>query len=193
MFAKSSASTPPRRGTRPRNDDTRGHPRTPNRSETGRCVAPDARGTDITIAAVLWRAVLPCRRRDRRVLVRNLRETRQKSQYGCYVKLARARDRRKASFACCLRDRDAARRSGAPSRLCRSGCKPLTAAKGHTDLVDQWALGFPVNASLAKRTILPLVQNCQRRSAKPSRRADHITGLGDHVRPESVITLHRIE
>jgi hypothetical protein len=36
---------------------------------------PDARGTDITtpFAAVLWRTVLPCRRRDTRVLVRNLK------------------------------------------------------------------------------------------------------------------------
>ena len=37
-----------------------------------RCVPPHAGGTDIIIAAVLWRAVLPCRRRDTRVLVRNL-------------------------------------------------------------------------------------------------------------------------
>jgi hypothetical protein len=30
MFAKSSASTPPRKGARPRNDDTTGRPRAPN-------------------------------------------------------------------------------------------------------------------------------------------------------------------
>ena len=59
---------PPRRG----NEDTTGRPPTPNRSETALRSPPHAGGTDIIIAAVLWRAVLPCRRRDTRMLVRNL-------------------------------------------------------------------------------------------------------------------------
>ena len=59
--------------------------------------------------------------------------------------------------------------------------------------IDSLSAGISSPLS-TKRTRLPSVENRQRRGALHHRAGlITITGLGDHVRPESVITFHRIE
>ncbi len=62
------------------------------------------------------------------------------------------------------------------------------------DLAHRQSLGRHLVPFRTKRTRLPSVENRQRRRALHHRAGlITITGLGDHVRPESVITFHRIE
>jgi hypothetical protein len=62
------------------------------------------------------------------------------------------------------------------------------------DLAHRQSLGRHLVPFRIKRTSLPSVENRQRRGALHHRaELITITGLGDHVRPESVITFHRIE
>ena len=91
------------------------------------------------------------------------------------------------------RHRALAQPEAAGNRPLRQPALPAQ-SQNFTDLAHRQSLGRHLVPLSTKRTRLPLVENRQRRGALHHRAGlITITGIGDHVRPESVITFHRIE
>ena len=72
--------------------------------------------------------------------------------------------------------------------------RPNTTAPHPDSRIDSLSAGIPSPCCSAKGRRLPSVENCRRRGPlHPHSGLITITGTDDHIRPEPVITFHRIE